>query len=505
MKFELIETVAVQDPELVLRVLEVHLQKVAGEVVRTEGQITAYGIGPSPRTVNRRDTTIFEGRPVEGSTVLTASVTYQASALLGNSPQDDIVRSKIEGAIDEMRAQLKVWKPWGAPPPINSNEIVRNNEPETQQYAQPSRPFETATESWGRPAITLPQDALPEATPMDVEGEPLITPLLDVPAPDAGKPSASSPVLAANLTPVESEHRAATSIAAATEVDVEPLKSIRRRSAIRTSGRAGSRSRIRLDNARLPATSSTAPLPANEANTAIASQPYVPLRGLLLGQGLVEASENTAPHRHGWKIALVSLGVLGLLGGAAFAMREQLPEPWKSTVTDWSSGVVQQSKKLLGLTPAAAKTPTIQTEKFAVQEPESSAIVPAPQLTVRPESNIYLWVQDWAAALRSRDPSAQASYYADTVAHYLEDTAVSKDSVLRALTSNVKNRGEVWNMKLEHVFIESQNATSARVRIIKHITATNSANTAVDQIIKLRLKLVRDGETWKIMEEQVLR
>jgi hypothetical protein len=96
-KFELTEIVAVANPDEVLRVLEQQLRFVAGDVVRTKWQVTAYGIGPSPRTVNRRDTTVIEGHAVEGTTVLQVSVTYQASALLGNAPQDDIVRSKIGG------------------------------------------------------------------------------------------------------------------------------------------------------------------------------------------------------------------------------------------------------------------------------------------------------------------------------------------------------------------------------------------------------------------------
>jgi hypothetical protein len=504
-KFELTETVAVQDSELVLRALEKHLQKVAGEVVRAEGQITAYGIGPSPRTVNRRDTTIFEVRRIDGGTVLTASVSYQASGLLGYSPQDDIVSSKIEGAIDEMRAELKAWKPWASPALINDDETSENNRAERTQYAQPCRPFETATESWIRPEMPELKDSLRDAAPSDIREEPLATAVGLAAAPDAVEPAATAPIIAANLSPDVPEDGAATLVAAGTADYGESVKVTRRRSGVRTGGRAGARSGIRKTGFRRPASITTTQALTNELKIGITPQGDVPLRGLLTGQGLAEAPEDAAPSRYGWKIALALLCVLGLLGGAAYAMRAQLPEPLRSTAAEWSSDVVQESKKVFGIELAPTKAPVVAAEKILVQEPERTAIVPAPELAVRPESNVYFWVQDWAAALRSRDPATQATYYADTVSRYLENTAVSNDSVLKALKSDVEERSVVWNMKLEHVFVESQNATSARVRIIKHITDTTPANTAVDQLIKLRLKLVRDGETWKIVEEQVLR
>ena len=408
-----------------------------------------------------------------------------------------------------MRAELKVWKPWAPPLPVSDDETRGKNEAETTQYPQPSRPFETATESWGRPEL---QDSLPAAAPSDIRQEPLATPVGPVPAPDAVEPASTPPVpastppvTAANLSPEVPEDGAATLVAADTATDGESVKVTRRRSGTRTGGRAGARSGIGKIGSRRPASITATQAPVNESTIGIAPQSEVPLRGLLMGQGFVEAPENAAPGRYGWKIALSLLGVLGLVGGAAYAMRAQLPEPLKSTATEWSSDVVQEGKKLFGLEPAPVQAPVVPTEKMPVQEPKSTAIVPAPELAVRPESNVYLWVQDWAAALRSRDPATQATYYADTVSRYLENTAVSNDSVLKALKSDVEERSVVWNMKLEHVFVENQNATSARVRIIKHITDTTPANTAVDQLIKLRLKVIRDGETWKIVEEQVLR
>ncbi len=512
MKFELIETVAIQDPEEVLRVLEVHLQKVAGQVVRTEGQITAYGIGPSPRTVNQRDTTVFEGRHVDGSTVLTANVTYQASALLGNSPQDDIVRGKIENAIDEMRAELKVWKPWASPPPIG-NEAGGDGQSqalstETSYFTQPSRPFETATESWGRPSAPEPHtlEQGPESSLLETAANP---PVVETTASLDRKPSVPPPA-AITTAPVAS---ADTLLNAVDQAPIEkngvetaePPKAIRvgRHSGIRTGGRAGSRSGIRKSTVRRASSTTTEAL-ASEPKVVVAPLGDVPLRGLLMGQGLEEAPQVAAPRGRGWKVALGVFVVFGLAVGGTYAMRSQLPEAWQSQAGEWTSDLQRVGRKIIGAVPAPQPSPAATVEKAPKAEPVNPAIVPAPELAVRAESNIYLWVQDWAAALRSHDSSAQASYYADPVDKYLTQTAVTHDAILQDKKDSVVHRERLWTIKIERIFVERQTATEVRLRLVKHTIAQPDNGGVDEKLVKSRLRLERTGDTWKIIEEEDL-
>ena len=106
MRFELRERLETAPADAVLRSLEFHLRTVAQDVVRMGDQLAAYGIGPSPRSVNKNDMTLVHARVEAGTTLLAIEVNYQASALLGGISQDDVVRSKIVGVLREVRREL---------------------------------------------------------------------------------------------------------------------------------------------------------------------------------------------------------------------------------------------------------------------------------------------------------------------------------------------------------------------------------------------------------------
>jgi ketosteroid isomerase-like protein len=100
------EQIPCEDADLVLAVLEDRLQTLTGNVVREGKQITLFGLGPSPRTMNPRDTTVIQVREANGVTTIDADITFQASAFLGELRQDTIVLEKLNRVFDEMKSEL---------------------------------------------------------------------------------------------------------------------------------------------------------------------------------------------------------------------------------------------------------------------------------------------------------------------------------------------------------------------------------------------------------------
>ena len=111
LRFQTIERVPCDDTELVLAVLEDRLHTLTVKVVREGEQITLFGLGPSPRAVNPRDTTVIRVRSTDGVTTIAADVNFQASGFLGDMPQDAIVRGKLERVFEELKGEVELrWR-----------------------------------------------------------------------------------------------------------------------------------------------------------------------------------------------------------------------------------------------------------------------------------------------------------------------------------------------------------------------------------------------------------
>ncbi|MCU1322754.1 MAG: hypothetical protein JWM43_2403 [Acidobacteriaceae bacterium] len=540
MKFELTETVAVANPEEVLRVLEQHLRAVAGDVVRSEGQVTAFGIGPSPRTVNRRDTTVIDAREVDGQTVLFVQVNYQASALLGNMPQDGIVRSKIEGAIDEMRGELKVWKPWGPPPGLDAAAPVDAPQAERPKGELPGtlqeeRKFDTGSERWPtprpeastqvpevvvEPILAPPSEKSSEtellrsmevktadvpATPTTSEPEPVATRLkiADEKSEATGKPTAETRIVPEIAGQKDSANESEVAQLAT------PADASTQRSAIRLSKGRRKKHRLYVDSDRQtkePLTEEGVVKP-EEVKPGLKDKPpaprEIPLAGLLRGQDPDQIEEDEIREGGQWKTIFTVLIVMLLaLAVGAYFLRDRLPipEPWKTKVESWTSEV---SSQVAGLRMKIAVEKAPEPAPAAQEAPiEKVVTVSDPEVMVKAASNIYLWVQDWASALRSKDPVAQASYYADTVNQYLTNTEVTRDFVQEQKKAAIEAREDLWTMRVEHVYVESQNSAGARLRVVRRVMTKDAAGVTSEHAVKIRLKVVRVGDTWKIVEEQ---
>ncbi len=524
MKFELTESIAVANPDRVLQVLERHLHAVAGDVEFEGDKLVAYGIGPSPRTINRRDVTVIGAQLVAGETLLRIDVNYQASALLGNMPQDGIVRSKIEGAIDEMRGELSVWKPrtpvQEIDAPAYSSEVkdsfeAASTQQEQRKFEGTSEPMPFAPYSFASPRFgPAPEPAAP-VLPVEPATQPVRSQevqqviaahdlaqsekILEVAPAIAITPEAVS-VLPAESMPV--------SDAAETTPAVTPVRQpIRLSKSKRKIGRRPQADTAGDEKAKSGVMALT---PAPQQPVVTPSE--VSLQSLVRSQGSdVESADRTK--RGSWVLAAgVTFVLILALIAAGFVLRDALPfpEPWKVMMANWqvqaNDQIVAIKAKIKGERPVVPAPAPVLTPPLEEAKPDT---VTDPEVMVRPQTNVYLWLQDWAAAMRSEDPVAQASYYADSVDRYLTDTAVTQAFVEQQKKADIENRQGLWTIKVEHMYVQRQAASEAQVKVVKHRIVQNPDGKVVESLTKTRLRLVRvhagsADATWKIAEEEDL-
>ena len=152
MKFKISETIDTSDTQRVLRTLENCLREVSSDATASDDEIVFRGLGPSPVSINPRDIAVLRLHSENGKTVIDGDVTFLASALLQNSSQEDIVRSKLERIFDRVKIELSSQMPASAAPHDQQAAIAS---------AVPVVPEETMTQ----PAVTVEEPPVLEAAP----------------------------------------------------------------------------------------------------------------------------------------------------------------------------------------------------------------------------------------------------------------------------------------------------------------------------------------------------
>ena len=201
-------------------------------------------------------------------------------------------------------------------------------------------------------------------------------------------------------------------------------------------------------------------------------------------------SETAKPERSGKKAA-VAVIVLVLLAVAGYLSYQH-----RSAVENF---FVPGSGEHVVSAPSAAST----------SPPSIASTVSAPVTTAGPPvahlpQDVKDWVNTWAAALRTRDARAQASFYADPVDRYLLNSNVGKGQLLKAKQSEIEKRQGSWTVDAENVVVASQTASDAVVRLTKHITQEAPPGIIREWHIHTQLKLKRIDGSWKITAEQTL-
>ncbi|WP_165420077.1 hypothetical protein [Edaphobacter modestus] len=474
-----------QDPERVLGVLEDCLRSVSTEIVREGRRITFFGLGPSPRAINRRDTTVIDVDAEEGVTTIGADVSFQASAFLGNTPQDVVVQEKLDRVFDQMRIQLGL------------DQFEASSHPEPSIADVPA-----AATSWETPLeVPPPEDIVPAE-------EIVVLPIVQ---PDA--PSSTSPALLSEKSPKPREQP---------PVETVPVTEIVILTTDLETEAAAANTKLEPET--------TAPEPARAASSAI---------------GYESATER--PRRFEPRVAEVmtrsrsSISAKRPSSGAIATMLEE--EPLEAAVTaprlllDEAVSDEQDEKKsrrlqwsawaaaivVLVIAPAAwlflpshseTRTPPPQRQQSPVpisqQAPipvsQQAPVPPAPPAPKEPglRDDLAEVVQEWEAAMGSSDAAAQAAFYADPVERYFLRHNVSKDQVVADKQAAIDRRHGTWAVKMEQVKVTRPDDAIAKVRLIKHFAVRQDGRLTSEWFIPSQLQLNRLEGKWRITSERDL-
>jgi ketosteroid isomerase-like protein len=422
-RFQFSEIVEHPDPDLVLHILEHCFRDISLEAVHSGDQLTVYGVGPSFRTMNRNDKTVLRASRQQSATIVHADANFLASALMGDMPQDTVVRSKIEQAFRCMKTQLNLDV---ALPPDSPS--THSSEPQRPIHTEPLVPL--APGAPGRPSPEPPvseHTSFQTATPT-IATEPLIQPPTMEP---------DEPIALESKAPVPTVPPAFAVVAP-----------------------------------------SAPPIPALTFDSPVSApaspQPFLPMKA------------GPAEHKRSVVLPLTLLAALILLC-AGYLLQHRNP--------------IGNLFPLKNLTQHATPDADPPAGTQSSSPPAQSSHPP----TAAGPEDINAWVEDWAAAMRTNDPGAQVSFYADPVNRYFLTPNVSGSELLREKQSDIKSRGDLWSFKAENVQIQRQSESSAIVLLTKHITVKPPSSSSIrEQRIKTQLKLKIVDGNWKIISERTL-
>ena len=197
MRFHTVATVKVQDSERVLAVLEQRLRAMVNIVVRDGNRITLVGLGPSSRAINQHDTTVIDVWAEEGSTAIGADVTFQASAFLGETSQEEIMRLKLERLFEETREQLDLESRHDVARIARMEALVSGNSSASARVADAPRerqqPPPEATHVEEQPAVATQEEKTPQK---DAEISPLVSGQAETSASAPATPAATASSIA---------------------------------------------------------------------------------------------------------------------------------------------------------------------------------------------------------------------------------------------------------------------------------------------------------------------
>lgn len=440
MKLLLVETVEHPDAEYVLRTLEHFLREVSLETVRTEDQLIVYGLGPSFRTMNPRDTTIVRATSRPSATTLHAEANFLASALAGNVAQDEIVRSKIERAFESLKTELS----YGSGVRLIAARTLPTDEP-----AAPS-PIVEAEPAMAEASAPVTME---ETSPAPIERAPDAGAMASIeskPEPETQPEPEPEPKIEATI-----EVTSKAKIESKPEPRVEP----------KPDPKPAPKLAPKIDEPLLPAPRRSAPVPAVVA---------------------VEA----APVRKRRSAILLVLPLLLILLAAAVYLLQH-PHSFQSLFAakaEEHAASTAVEKKVVAPAPAV----------------QASAATPAPPAPAAMPTDVKAWVQAWAAAMSTRDVQAQLAFYATPLDRYFLTPNVSREQLLKNKQAEIDDRKGVWTFKAEDVVVERPTPTRAVVYLNKHIIVELPSSTIQEERIKAQLKLkMVDGE-WKITSERTI-
>lgn len=524
-----------RDPELVLGVLEDCLRAISNDVVREGKRITLYGLGPSPRTINRNDTTVIDVKVEDGVTTIDADVRYQASAFLGTAPQDSVVQAKLDRVFEAMLSQLGLERWYGH---VHEQTSVAVDKPVAQvENAAGAASGDVAVEVEAREnyslgavadepqlaeaSVTAPPDPragklepgesesapvaeevrvaespVPEgsepkaATVVEAEAqaEPALQPVPTLPTaeekatsqPDSASAESKAPEIAVT-TPAAEQKEAAKQSIAEQQKPAEPQKEVKPATVVANQSQ-----------------------PAAEGKSAVASPAVKPKPELVARTTSRNDSSKTATFQ----------SAVPLHRESSFE-EEDAKRSRRLKWSAWTAAIV-----VLVIAPAAwlflpshlqeeTTQPQLQTQQLIpVATSQAASVQPAPvpvtaKLPGTDEDPVAV-INEWETSMRSRDAVAQAAFYADPVDRYFLRRNVGRNEVVAGKQASIDKRKGVWTVKMERVKVTRPNDRTARVSLIKHYMVQEGGTSVSEWFVPSVLQLVRADGRWQISSERDL-
>ncbi len=211
-------------------------------------------------------------------------------------------------------------------------------------------------------------------------------------------------------------------------------------------------------------------------------------------EGVTGDVEETSPRKR-LAMWVSAVAVLLLLAAGGYS----LYRPRLNTAVPSAQAIEQPTAITTNPMPAAEPSPPVDAKPQALPPTQSQIVNPAVQV-----ADVRNWLENWAAAMRTRDASAQAAFYADTVNQYVGKYDVSNDAVLKDREATIHMRKGLWTMKMEKVVITRQTKSEADVQLVKHFIDEPGPSEILESFVPTRLTLKRIDGSWKITSEQDL-
>jgi hypothetical protein len=150
------------------------------------------------------------------------------------------------------------------------------------------------------------------------------------------------------------------------------------------------------------------------------------------------------------------------------------------------------------------KTRPQEIEQRSAVRTESQVATPSEFLTqpIASISDPYELLQEWVAAMRTRDTVAQASFYSYPIDMYLGQFNVSREILFMAKQTAIADRKGLWTIKLEKILIERPLRSEATVRLVKHFIEQPDRAKISERFVRAQLTLKMLSGQWKITSEQ---
>jgi hypothetical protein len=181
------------------------------------------------------------------------------------------------------------------------------------------------------------------------------------------------------------------------------------------------------------------------------------------------------------------------------------PKPVRAAATA-SVAAPAASVPAVSPTPAASATPNATT-KAPVGTAAAASVTPAatPAATKpgihHSETNLSVWLDQWANAMQGSNATNQASFYADSLDRYLNHGQASNAVVLQDRRREVAARAADWRTTMEEIRVRQTSPTTATVTVMRHASQRLAPPKTNDQYMPEQLTVTMiDGE-WKITSE----